>query len=143
MKIVYSYYVLDIIHRGHILMLKNSKAIAGSEGKLIIGIVSDEAVAQKKGRLPILNLTERMEIAQSIKYVDLVVVQKDYSPLNNIKIINPNILMESESHDENQIEKSREIMKELGGEVIVLPYLINQSSTYIKNQIKKMNKYDE
>ena len=84
---VYSYYVLDIIHRGHILMLKNSKAIAGERGKLVVGIVSDEAVAKKKGRPPILTLPERMEIAQSIKYVDLVVIQKDYSPYQNIQKI--------------------------------------------------------
>ena len=44
MNIVYSYYVLDIVHRGHLLMMKNSKAIAGPDGRLIVGIVSDEAV---------------------------------------------------------------------------------------------------
>jgi glycerol-3-phosphate cytidylyltransferase len=134
---VYSYYVLDIIHRGHILMLKNSKAIAGESGKLVVGIVSDEAVAKKKGRPPIFNLTERMEIAQSIKYVDLVVIQKDYSPYQNIQIIKPNILMESDSHDEDQIEGGRKIMQELGGQVVVMPYLINQSSTNIKNKIRE------
>ncbi len=48
MNIVYSYYVLDIIHRGHLLMMKNSKAIAGPDGRLIVGIVSDEAVLEKK-----------------------------------------------------------------------------------------------
>ena len=44
MKIVYSYYVMDLLHTGHILMLKNSKAIAGPEGRLVVGILSDEAV---------------------------------------------------------------------------------------------------
>jgi len=28
MKIVYSYYVLDIVHKGHLEMMKNAKAIA-------------------------------------------------------------------------------------------------------------------
>ena len=51
MNIVYSYFVLDIVHRGHILMLKNSKAIAWPDGRLIIGIVSDEAVLEKKGKV--------------------------------------------------------------------------------------------
>ena len=49
MNLVYSYFVLDIVHRGHLMMLKNSKAIAGPEGRLIVGIVSDEAVLDKKG----------------------------------------------------------------------------------------------
>ena len=50
MNIVYSYFVLDIVHRGHLMMLKNSKAIAGPDGRLNVGIVSDEAVIAKKGR---------------------------------------------------------------------------------------------
>ena len=135
MNLVYSYYVLDIVHRGHLLMMKNSKAIAGENGRLIVGIVSDEAVIAQKGSLPILSFSERLELAQSIKYVDLVVEQKDYSPLSNVKKIKPNILMESESHDGNQIEQSQDIMKNLGGRVIVMPYFYGQSSTQIKKKI--------
>mgnify|MGYP006123172335 FL=1 len=135
MNIVYSYFVLDIVHRGHLLFLKNSKAIAGPDGRLIVGIVSDEAVLAKKGKAPILSFSERLELANSIKYVDLVVCQKNYTPYENVKSISPNILMESESHDEVQITKGRELMKELGGRVIVMPYFHGQSSTLIKSKI--------
>ena len=135
MNIVYAYFVLDIVHRGHLMMLKNSKAIAGPEGRLIVGIVSDEAVLEKKGEVPILDFSERLELANSIQYVDLVVGQKNYTPYENVKNIAPNILMESESHDEVQINKGRELMKELGGRVIVMPYFHNQSSTLIKSKI--------
>ena len=34
------------------MMLKNSKAIAGPEGRLIVGIVSDEPYLRKKANLP-------------------------------------------------------------------------------------------
>ena len=135
MNIVYAYFVLDIVHRGHLMMLKNSKAIAGPEGRLIVGIVSDEAVLEKKGEVPVLDFSERLELANSIQYVDLVVGQKNYTPYENVKNIAPNILMESESHDEVQINKGRELMKELGGRVIVMPYFHNQSSTLIKSKI--------
>lgn len=135
MNLVYSYYVLDIVHRGHLLMMKNSKAIAGEDGRLIVGIVSDEAVIAQKGSLPVLSFSERLELAQSIKYVDLVVEQKEYSPLSNVKKIKPNILMESESHDDNQIAQSQDIMENLGGRVIVMPYFYGQSSTQIKKKI--------
>jgi len=135
MNIVYAYFVLDIVHRGHLMMLKNSKAIAGPEGRLIVGIVSDKAVLEKKGKVPVLDFSERLELANSIQYVDLVVGQKNYTPYENVKNIAPNILMESESHDEVQINKGRELMKELGGRVIVMPYFQNQSSTLIKSKI--------
>jgi len=104
MKIVYSYYVLDLVHKGHLKMMENAKAIAGKDGKLIVGILTDEAV---------------------------------YSPLPNVKKIKPDILMESTSHTDEAIEEAREVMESIGGEVIVIPYYPSQSSTNIKNQIKK------
>ena len=135
MNIVYSYLVLDIVHRGHLLFLKNAKAIAGPEGRSIVGIVSDEAVLEKKGKSPVLNFSERLELADAIKYVDLVVGQQDYSPYLNVTKISPNILMESESHHSSQIEESTKLMKKLGGKVIVMPYFNEQSSSMIKSKL--------
>ena len=136
MKIVYSYYVLDIVHRGHLLMMKNARAIAGSDGKLIVGILTDEAVMEKKER-PILPFEERIELASALKYVDVAVAQESYSPLPNVKKIRPDILMESASHGEAAIEEARECMESFNGKVIVLPYFPSQSSTGIKSKIKE------
>ena len=138
MKIVYSYYVLDIVHKGHLLMMKNAKAIAGEDGKLIIGILTDEAVMEKKSK-PILPFEERIELASAIKYVDVAVAQETYSPLPNIMKIKPDILMESTSHSEEEIEKEREYMKSINGKVIVIPYYPNQSSTNIKHEIRRVS----
>jgi len=136
MKLVYSYYVLDIVHKGHLLMMKNSKAIAGEDGKLIVGILTDGAVMEKKPK-PVLSFEDRVNLASAIKYVDLVVAQETYSPLPNVVKIRPDILMESSSHDEEAIEKAREVMESIGGRVIVIPYYPAESSTHIKNEIKK------
>ena len=139
MKLVYSYYVLDIIHKGHIEMMKNSKAIAGEDGKLIVGILTDEAVMEKKPK-PILSFEQRFDIARAIKYIDLVVAQETYSPLPNVKRIKPDILMESTSHSEDALKEAREYMESIGGRVIVIPYYPSQSSTNIKNEIKNKSK---
>ncbi|MCK4652991.1 MAG: adenylyltransferase/cytidyltransferase family protein [Candidatus Cloacimonetes bacterium] len=136
MRIVYSYYVLDIVHRGHLKMMENAKAIAGKDGKLIVGILTDEAVMEKKPK-PILSFDERFDLANALKYVDLVVAQETYSPLPNVKKIKPDILMESTSHDEEAIEEARKFMEKIGGEVIIIPHFPSQSSANIKNQIKK------
>jgi len=139
MKLVYSYYVLDIIHKGHIEMMKNSKAIAGEDGKLIVGILTDEAVMEKKPK-PILSFEQRIDIAHAIKYIDLVVAQETYSPLPNVKRIKPDILMESTSHSEEALKEANEFMESIGGRVIVIPYYPSQSSTNIKNEIKNKSK---
>ena len=138
MKIVYSYYVLDIIHKGHLVMMKNSKAMAGKDGKLIVGILTEAAVLEKKSKPPVLSLDERIDIAESIKYVDAVVPQETYSPLPNVKKIKPDILMESASHNDQEIEEARKVMESIGGRVVVMPYYPTQCSTNIKNKIKEI-----
>lgn len=135
MKIVYSYYVLDIVHKGHLLMMKNAKAIAGEDGKLIVGILTDGAVMEKKPK-PTMPFEERIELASAIKYVDVAVAQETYSPLPNIMKIKPDILMESTSHNEEEIEKEKKYMESINGKVIVIPYYPSQSSAEIKNRIK-------
>ncbi|MBU4444115.1 MAG: adenylyltransferase/cytidyltransferase family protein [Candidatus Marinimicrobia bacterium] len=139
MKIVYSYYVLDLVHRGHLKMMENAKAIAGKDGKLIVGILTDEAVMEKKPK-PIVSFDERFDLANAIKYVDLVVAQETYSPLPNVKKIKPDILMESSSHTDEAIEEAREVMESIGGKVIVIPYYPPQSSSDIKNSIIEASK---
>jgi len=134
--IVYSYYVLDLIHAGHLLMLENSKAVAGRDGLLIVGILTDEAVMEKKDR-PIIPFAQRLRIAQSLKVVDLAVAQTTYSPLPNVWSIRPDVLMESSSHTDAAIREARSTMSEIGGRVIVVPYYPVESSTAIKTRIRE------
>ena len=135
MRVVYSYYVLDIIHKGHILQMMRGKAIAGDEGVHVVGILTDEAVMEKKEK-PTMTLQERMEIASSMKYADIVISQDTYSPLPNLYRIQPDIHLESDSHDPKDIKKTKEYMEKIGGRVIVTPYFPDTSSTKIKQKIK-------
>ena len=136
MRIVYSYYCCDIIHLGHLLQMKNAKKLAGKDGISIVGILTDKAIMEKKTR-PTLSFDERIIIAESIQYIDLVVPQDTYFPYKNVLKIKPNILMESMSHSDSLIEESRKIMDSIGGVVIVTPYYPSHSSTGIKNKIRR------
>ena len=142
MRIVYSYYVMDILHKGHILMMKNAKALAGKDGRLIVGVLTDKAVCEKKP-LPTMGFNERFRLAEAIKYVDLVVPQDTYSPIPNIKRLKPDILMESTSHSDEAIKKAETILARWRGEVITLPYFPDISSTAIKKKIKKGIKWGQ
>tara|TARA_B100000579_G_C22838172_1_gene859972 strand:+ start:247 stop:1140 length:894 start_codon:yes stop_codon:yes gene_type:complete len=135
-KVVYAYYCLDIIHKGHIRAIKKHKEIAGTEGKLIAGILTDKAIEEKK-RSPIMAFEERLEVAKSIKYIDDIVPQKTYSPIENLKEIKPNISIESTSHSKELIKDVQNYMKTIKGEVIIVPYYNGQSSSKIKSMIKK------
>jgi bifunctional ADP-heptose synthase (sugar kinase/adenylyltransferase) len=134
-KVVYSYYVLDIIHDGHLEMMMNSKAVAGMDGLLIVGILTDEAVLEKKPA-PTLSFGQRYRLAKSLAFVDVVVAQTTYSPIPNVLAIRPDVLMESGSHTEEAIQEARGTMASIGGTVIVIPYYPGESSTAIKERVR-------
>ena len=133
MIIGYCYVVGDILHKGHLLHLKNCKALCDV---LICGVLSEKAVLEKKPP-PIQSLEERIDLIGSIEYVNLAVCQDEYSPLANCKAIKPDILFESVSHKEYP---ANNYMNSIGGRVIVLPYFTERSSTQIKGKIKHVGK---
>jgi len=129
MKIVYAYVCGDILHEGHLLQLENAKAMGD---KLIVGVLTDAAVMEKKVK-PIISFPQRMRLVQAVGVVDAVVPQDDYSPIPNVKSLGVDILMESASHIGN---KYLDDLKDLDVRVIMTPYYPGQSSTDIKEKIK-------
>ena len=136
-RIVYSYYCLDIVHRGHLLQMENAKAVAGKGGISVVGILTDEAVMEKKKK-PILDFDERMLLAQSIRHNDFVVAQSTYSPLPNVKNIRPDVLMESDSHVKDAIATANKVISEWDGSVITTPYYPSISSSLLKEKMAKV-----
>jgi len=133
MKIVYAYICGDILHEGHLLFLENAKALGD---KLVVGVLTDEAVMEKKKR-PLISFRERVRLVQSLKCVDCAVPQNEYSPIKNLKAIQPNIIIESTSHLGNPYLK--QLKKVFKGRIIMFPYYKEQSSTAIKNKINGQN----
>ena len=74
--------VFDLIHRGHIHMLKNAKNRCDY---LIVAIHTDECVQQYKNKVPIFKLEDRIELVKSIQYVDTVVVLNTLNPFEFVK----------------------------------------------------------
>ena len=83
-KIIWVNGCFDIIHPGHIEILKYAR----SKGDfLIVGIDSDERVSVLKGNgRPINNQDNRKIILESIRYVDEVVVFSNESEMCNLLI---------------------------------------------------------
>ncbi len=125
----YAYVVGDLLHRGHRIHLKNCKALCDY---LVVGILSTKAILEKKPA-PIQSLSDRLDGILDLKYVDCAVCQDTYSPLDNCKVLKPDILFESSSHLEMP---ANEYMKSIDKRVIVLPYYSEESSTKIKKRIR-------
>ncbi len=135
MKIVYAYVVADLLHVGHVLALENAKKLAGEEGKLIVGVLTDEATMEKKIR-PTVSFSERCKLVVSLRCVDCVVAQNKYSPVENVKTIKPDILMESDSHTDEDLMETKKLTDQINCRIIKMPYFPEQSSTKIKEKIR-------
>ena len=86
-NLVYVALAADIIHEGHINILK----IASRYGKVIVGLLTDRAIASYK-KFPYLSYKQRYAIVKNLKYVHKVMPQttQDYS--HNLRLIKPKLL---------------------------------------------------
>lgn len=66
----------DFLHIGHLNFIKQAKDQCS---KLIVGIMSDECVKQYKGKYPIMNQIQRMELVRNLKCVDSVHLQDSFN----------------------------------------------------------------
>jgi len=74
MKKVITYGTFDLLHIGHINILRRAKELGDY---LIVGVSSDEFNNQK-GKASYYSLEERLEIVKAIRYVDEVIVENDW-----------------------------------------------------------------
>jgi len=130
MIVVYTYVCGDILHKGHIEYLKNAKALGD---KLIVGVLTDAAIMEKKPR-PAMGFDERFDLVRSLRWADVVVAQNTYSPLDNVRALKPDILVETMDHKE---QLANECMESIGGRVFTLPYYPDRSSTEVKSKIRE------
>ena len=72
-KVVWCNGCYDLLHPGHIALFAAAKSLAGTEGRLIVGLDSDAKIARDKGpSRPINTFADRKALLEAIKYIDLV-----------------------------------------------------------------------
>ena len=136
-KNVYVGLSADILHEGHINILK----IANSYGDVIVGILTDEAIATYKS-IPILNFETRKNILQNIKFVKKVVPQETLDYVKNLNIIKPHYVVHGDDWKTGIQKKTRarviKTLKKWSGKVIEPKFTKNISSSSIKSKILEM-----
>ena len=120
-KTVYMCMSTDIIHGGHIKIINNAKKL----GKLIIGVLSDEAVTEYK-KFPLVPFEERKILYENIDGIYKVVEQKKLSYEENLLKYKPDYVV----HGDNWVtgyqkpirENVIEVLKTYGGKLVEFPY---------------------
>ena len=75
MKIIITYGTFDLLHKGHILLLKRSRELGD---KLIVGLSTDEFNKNSKNKICVQSYEERKMILESLRFVDLVIPENNW-----------------------------------------------------------------
>ena len=136
-KTVYLGMIADIMHPGLINIINEG----AKYGELTIGLFTDKAIASHK-RLPYLTYEQRKKVVQSIKGVAHVVPQDEWNYAPNLRKIKPDFMIHGDDWQTGPDRELREeailTMKELGGEIIEIPYTAGINSSSLDKDIKSI-----
>ena len=132
-RIVFTNGVFDLIHAGHVRYLQHARWLGDV---LIVGLNSDRSVRATKGPgRPITPAAERAEILEALTPVDAVVIFDEETPLDLIKVLQPDVLVKGADWAEDAIV-GRDIIEQRGGRVVRVPLEPGRSTTAIIQKIR-------
>ncbi len=127
--VVWTNGVFDILHPGHLELLKYAKNLGK---KLIVGINDDESVRRLKGNgRPVNNFATRKQQLEMLPWVDEVVVFGEDTPQQILEIIRPDIIVKGGDYTTETT-----VGNELA-EVKIFPIVKGHSTTEIIGRIKE------
>jgi D-beta-D-heptose 7-phosphate kinase/D-beta-D-heptose 1-phosphate adenosyltransferase len=124
--------VFDILHEGHIAVLSKAASFADV---LIVGLNSDTSVKKIKGEeRPVNSENSRALILASLIMVDNVAIFEEDTPIEIIKLIQPDVLVKGGDYTLDTIVGAKEVMAN-GGRVEIVPLMEGFSTTTIIKKI--------
>ena len=120
-RTVYMCFSTEYIHSGHIAIINKARRL----GRLIIGVLSDEAVSSYK-RFPLIPFDERKALLSNIAGVESVVTQNTLSYADVLRELKPDYVVHGTDWCEGFQRPIRDevcqVLAEYGGELIEYPY---------------------
>ncbi|HEX6801565.1 MAG TPA: D-glycero-beta-D-manno-heptose 1-phosphate adenylyltransferase [Candidatus Binatia bacterium] len=135
-SVVFTNGCFDILHRGHVHVLRQAKA-AGD--LLIVALNSDRSVQEIKGaHRPVLPETDRVELIGAMEMVDYVIIFDEPDPYKLIAAIKPDVLAKGGDWSAEKIVGA-DVVEQAGGRIVVIPYLKGFSTSEIIERILNEN----
>jgi rfaE bifunctional protein nucleotidyltransferase chain/domain len=132
-SVVFTNGCFDLLHRGHVHVLRQAKA-AGD--LLIVAINSDQSVKAIKGPTrPVAAEIDRLELIAAMEMVDYVILFDEPDPSKLIAAIKPNVLAKGGDWGADEVVGA-DIVERQGGRVLLVPYLKGYSTTEIIERIR-------
>lgn len=136
MKTVYTCFCTDVIHEGHLNIIKEAEKY----GKVVVGCLSDEA-SVTYNRFSTIPEKERVELYRTIEGIDSVIIQKDILYDDVIERLHPDYVIHGDNWKKGAEQAIRshveELLSKYGGKIIDVPYTYNESVRKIDAQYKE------
>lgn len=136
MKKVYTCFCTDVIHEGHLNILRNAKKY----GEVTVGVLSDEAMI-RFNRFPTISLEERVELVKSTGLADNVIIQDTIMYDDVLARLKPDYCIHGDNWREGPEAAIRENvienLKKYGGELIEVAYTYNRDVKKIDDRMKE------
>jgi rfaE bifunctional protein nucleotidyltransferase chain/domain len=131
--VVFTNGCFDLLHRGHVHLLREAKALGDI---LIVAINSDKSVKSIKGPTrPVLSETDRLDLIAAMEMVDYLVLFDQPDPTLIISALAPDILVKGGDWPAEEVIGAN-IVRNRGGKVVSIPYLQGFSTTKIIEKIR-------
>ena len=132
-RVVFTNGVFDLLHPGHVDLLKTARAAGDA---LVVGINSDDSVRRLKGETrPVRTQAERAYVLGAIESVDVVTVFDQDTPLELVRCLLPDVIAKGGDYTEATIVGAAEV-RARGGDVLVIPLTAGQSTTSIIERMR-------
>jgi D-beta-D-heptose 7-phosphate kinase / D-beta-D-heptose 1-phosphate adenosyltransferase len=134
-RIVFTNGVFDILHSAHVDYLNEARSFGDL---LVIGVNTDESVRRLKGPTrPVNTMLERCRVLAGLSCVDFVVPFGEHNPIELIKVVRPDIYAKGGDYTRETLPEA-EVVEGLGGELRIVPYIANHSTTSVIERIRKL-----
>ena len=137
MKCVYVGMSADLIHPGHINLIKEAAKL----GEVTVGLLTDSAIVSYK-RLPYMTYEQRKAVIENLKGVSKVIPQTSLSYTTNIRNLQPDYVVHGDDWREGIQKETRQtvinVLKEIGGELVEVSYTPGISSSVLHEAIKSV-----
>lgn len=128
MKRVITYGTFDLLHYGHINLLRRAKEL----GDYLIVALSTDEFNRQKGKQSFFSYEKRKTLLESIRYVDLVIPEENWNQKrNDVHEYHVDIFVIGDDW-----KGKFDFLKEEGVEVVYLERTPEISTTQIKNDLK-------
>ena len=130
MKKVITYGTFDLLHYGHINLLRRAKSLGDY---LIVGLSTDEFNNKEKNKECYFDYENRKSLLDAVKYVDLVIPEETWEQkVTDIKKYNVDVFVIGDDW-----KGKFDYLEDIGIEVVYLPRTKEISTTKIKNDLNR------